>query len=53
MPDGTGHTQFKNLEVHVVPAQCQQFADAKPGCCIEQNQRSLPHFELAEEKLDL
>ena len=43
----------KGLEVHILPAQREEFADAKPGCRIQENQCPFSNVEIAEKKLQL
>jgi hypothetical protein len=53
MPDGSGHTEFKVVKVHIPPAKCQKFAHAKSRASIQQRQRSFPHAKLTEQELNL
>lgn len=53
MPDRAGDTEFKILKINIAPAQCQQLADSKAGCRVEQDQGAFPDGQLAEKKLQL
>ena len=48
MPDGTGHLNFKIVEIQIPPTECEEFAHAKPGACIEQSQGPFPDGQFAE-----
>jgi hypothetical protein len=48
MPDGPSNPQFESLEIYILPAQCQQLANAKASCRIKQNKGS---FEAGKEAI--
>jgi hypothetical protein len=52
MPDRTGHTEFKVVEIHIPPSEGEEFADAKPSASVQQSERSFPNTELAEQELN-
>src|SRR5258708_3702205 len=52
MPDGTGHIEFKVVEIHIPPAQGQEFADAKPSSGVQQDEGPFPNTKLAEQELN-
>ena len=52
MPDRTGHTEFKVVEVYIPPSEGEEFADPKTSASVQQSKRSFPNTEFAEQELN-